>query len=170
VAPGDPTPLLRKTHWAIDKVTADLRDRFAFNTAIAAVIELVNDAYRYRDELLETPAGAEQLRFAVATAGSLILPFAPHLGSEVYERLTGRRVWEEPWPEADPALLAAETFELIVQVNGKLRDRVAAPASASQEEQERLALSSEKVASQLNSGELVKTVVVPGRLVNFVIR
>ena len=170
VAPGDPTPLLRKTHWAIDKVTADLRDRFAFNTAIAAVIELVNDAYRYRDELLETPAGAEQLRFAVATAGSLIFPFAPHLGSEVYERLTRRRVWEEPWPEADPALLAAETFELIVQVNGKLRDRVAAPASASQEEQERLALSSAKVASQLNGGELVKTVVVPGRLVNFVIR
>jgi leucyl-tRNA synthetase len=167
---GEPTPLLRKTHWAIVKVTGDLRDRFAFNTAIAAVIELVNDAYRYRDEQLETPAGTGQLRFAVATAGSLIFPFAPHLGSEVYERLTGRRVWDEPWPEADPALLAAETFELIVQVNGKLRDRIAAPASASQEEQEQLALASEKVASQLDGGELVKTVVVPGRLVNFVIR
>jgi leucyl-tRNA synthetase len=79
-------------------------------------------------------------------------------------------VWEEPWPEADSALLGAETFELIVQVNGKLRDRVAAPASASEEEQERLALASEKVASQLDGGDLVKTIVVPGRLVNFVIR
>jgi leucyl-tRNA synthetase len=166
---GQPHALLRKAHWAIEKVTADL-ERFAFNTAIAAVIELVNDAYRYRDELAGSPEGAEQLRFAVAAAGSLIFPFAPHLGSEVYELLTGRRVWEEPWPEADPALLAAETFELIVQVNGKLRDRVAAPAGASHEEQERLALGSEKVAAQLDGGEIVKTVVVPGKLVNFVVR
>jgi leucyl-tRNA synthetase len=167
---GEPTPLLRKAHWAIDKVTADMRDRFAFNTAIAAVIELVNDAYRYKDELLASREGAAQLRFAVATAGSLIFPFAPHLGSEVYELLTGTRVWEQPWPEADPSLLAADTFELIVQVNGKLRDRVAAPTSASREEQERLALASRKVAAQLDGGEIVKTVVVPGRLVNFVVR
>jgi len=167
---GAPTALLRKAHWAIDKVTADLGGRFAFNTAIAAVIELVNDTYRYRDELAATPQGAEQLRFAVATAGSLIFPFAPHLGAEVYELLTGQRVWEEPWPEADAVLLAAETFELIVQVNGKLRDRVAAPAGASREEQEQLALGSEKVAAQLDGGELVKTVVVPGKLVNFVVR
>ena len=167
---GRPTPLLRKAHWAIDKVTADLRDRFAFNTALAAIIELVNDAYRYKDDLLTTPEGIAQLRFAVATAGSLVFPFAPHLGSEVYELMTGTRVWEEPWPEADPALLSAETFELIVQVNGKLRDRVAAPAEASDEEQERLALGSEKVAAQLNGGEIVKTVVVPGKLVNFVVR
>ncbi|HEV2771665.1 MAG TPA: leucine--tRNA ligase [Thermoleophilaceae bacterium] len=167
---GEPTALVRKTHWAIDKVTSDLRDRFAFNTAIAAVIELVNDAYRYKDELAGTPAGAAQLRFAVSTAGSLIFPFAPHLGSEVYELLTGARVWEQPWPEADPSLLASDTFELIVQVNGKLRDRVAAPADASREDQERLALGSEKVAAQLDGGQIVKTVVVPGRLVNFVVR
>ncbi len=167
---GQPTALLRKAHWAIDKVTSDLRDRFAFNTAIAAVIELVNDAYRYRDELADTPAGAAQLRFAVATAGSLIFPFAPHVGSEVYELLTGARVWDEPWPRADPGLLTSETFELIVQVNGKLRDRVAAPADASQEDQERLALGSAKVAAQLDGAQIVKTVVVPGRLVNFVVR
>ena len=74
---GEPTDLLRKAHWAIDKVTSDLRDRFAFNTAIAAVIELVNDAYRDKDELLESAGGASQLRFAAATAGSLIFPFAP---------------------------------------------------------------------------------------------
>ncbi len=167
---AEPTALLRKAHWAIGKVTSDLGERFAFNTAIAAVIELVNDAYRYKDELAARPAGAPQLRFAVATAGSLIFPFAPHLGSEVYELLTGARVWEQPWPEADPALLTSETFELIVQVNGKLRDRVAAPADASQEDQERLALGSEKVAAQLDGGQIVKTVVVPGRLVNFVVR
>ena len=63
-------------------------------------------------------------RFATATAASLLFPFAPHLGAEVYELLTGRRVWEEPWPDADPAMLLADTFELVCQVNGKVRDRV----------------------------------------------
>ncbi|MBX5469069.1 MAG: leucine--tRNA ligase [Thermoleophilaceae bacterium] len=167
---GEPTALLRKAHWAIEKVTQDLGERFALHTAISAVIELVNDAYRDKEELYGSAEGRSQLRFAAATAASLIFPFAPHLGSEVYELLTGRRVWEEPWPEHDPALLEEDTFELIVQVNGKLRDRLRAPAGASREEQERLARESEKVAQRLDGRELVKTVVVPGKLVNFVVR
>jgi leucyl-tRNA synthetase len=166
---GEPTAVLRKTHWAIDKVTHDM-ERFAFNTAIAAVIELVNDCYRQREELEATAEGASQLRFAIASAGSLLFPFAPHLGAEVYELMTGERVWEQPWPEADPALLQSETIELVVQVNGKLRDRIAAPADATRDEQEQLARASAKVADRLNGGEIVKTVVVPGKLVNFVVR
>ena len=86
------------------------------------------------------------MRFAVATAGSLIFPFAPHLGAEVYEMMTGRRVWEEPWPEADPALLARDEIQLVVQVNGKLIDRLPAPSTASQEELEELARGSDKLA------------------------
>ena len=113
---------MRKAHWAIDKVTNDMAGRFAFNTAIAAVMELVNECYRRRSEV--SPAA---LHFATATAASLIFPFAPHCGAEVYELLTGARVWEEPWPDADPALLERDTVELVVQVNGKLRDRVQAP-------------------------------------------
>ena len=166
---GEPTPLLRKAHWAIDKVTSDLGRRFAFNTAIAAVIELVNDAYRHKEELLATPEGRSQLRFATATAGSLMFPFAPHLGAEVYEMITGQRVWDEPWPEADPALLVKETNEVVVQVNGKLRDRVAVPAGAPDDEQERLARELPKVAAQLDGHRIVKTIVVPGKLVNFVL-
>jgi leucyl-tRNA synthetase len=166
---GEPTALMRKAHWAIDKVTSDM-GRFAFNTAIAAVIELVNESYRDRDALLATADGAAQLRFAIATAGSLLSPFAPHLGAEVYELMTGDRVWEQPWPEADPALLQTDTVEIVVQVNGKLRDRVAAPADASREEQERLARASQRVEAHLDGGEIVKTVVVPGKLVNFVVR
>jgi leucyl-tRNA synthetase len=167
---GDPSALLRKAHWAIDKVTRDLGERFATHTAIAAVIELVNDIYREKDALLSASGGAEHLRFAVATAASLVFPFAPHLGSEAYELMCGGRVWEERWPEADPELLTAQTFELIVQVNGKLRDRIEAPTDASEEEQQRLARASGKVEAHLNGGEIVKTVVVPGRLVNFVVR
>ncbi|MGE5635450.1 MAG: leucine--tRNA ligase, partial [Nocardioidaceae bacterium] len=162
---GEPSQLLRKAHWAIDKVTRDLGERFATHTAIAAVIELVNEIHRRRDEV-----DPSHVRFAVATAASLVFPFAPHLGAEVYERLTGRRVWEEPWPAADPALLAADTVALVVQLNGKLVDRLEAPADASRQEQERIARESQKLAARLDGREIVKAVVVPGKLVNFVAR
>jgi leucyl-tRNA synthetase len=163
---GEPTALLRKAHWTIDKVTRDMHpDRFAFNTAIAAVMELVNEIYRRRDS-----APAEHVRFAVATAGSLIFPFAPHLGAEVFEQMTGRRVWEEPWPQADPALLTSEEIQLVIQLNGKLIDRISAPAEASQEQLESLARGSAKLAARLDGQEIVKAVVVPGKLVNFVAR
>ena len=121
---GPARELLAKTAWAIDKVTHDIEHGFALHTAIAAVMELVNDAYRLKDELYGDPAGEAALRFATATAASLIFPFAPHLGSEVYDAITGERVWEQPWPEADPALLVHETFTLVVQVNGKRRDQI----------------------------------------------
>ena len=88
-AEGDDLTLVRKAHWAIDKVSGDLR-RFAFNTAIAAVMELLNDCSRLRDS-----AGEETQRFALATAASLLFPFAPHVCADVYERLTGERVWEQ---------------------------------------------------------------------------
>ena len=163
---GAPSPLLRKAHWAIDKVTRDMQaDRFAFNTAIAAVMELVNEIYRQRDSV-----PAEHVRFAVATAGSLIFPFAPHLGAEVYEQVTGLRVWEQAWPEANPALLASEEIQLVVQLNGKLVDRLPAPAEASREQLEEIARGSAKLAGRLNGQEIVKAVVVPGKLVNFVAR
>jgi leucyl-tRNA synthetase len=163
---GKPTALLRKAHWAIDKVTRDMQpDRFAFNTAIAAVMELVNEIYRGRDS-----APAEHVRFAVETAGSLVFPFAPHLGAEVYEQMTGRRVWRDPWPQADPALLASEEIQLVIQLNGKLIDRISAPAEASQEQLESLARGSAKLAARLDGQEIVKAVVVPGKLVNFVAR
>jgi leucyl-tRNA synthetase len=162
---GEPSELLRKAHWAIDRVTHDMRTSFGFNTAIAAVMELVNEVYRQRDS-----APASHVRFAVATAGSLIFPFAPHLGAEVYEAMTGRRVWEQPWPDADPALLAREEFQLVVQMNGKLVDRVSAPAEASREELEALARGSDKLAARLNGRQIVKAIVVPGKLVNFVVR
>jgi leucyl-tRNA synthetase len=165
-AGGKASALLRKSHWAIDKVTRDMQpDRFAFNTAIAAVMELINEIYRQRDSV-----PAEHVRFAVATAGSLIFPFAPHVGAEVYEQMTGRRVWEEPWPEADPTLLTSDEVQLVVQLNGKLIDRIAAPAEASQEQLEEIARGSAKLAARLDGQQIVKAVVVPGKLVNFVAR
>jgi leucyl-tRNA synthetase len=161
---GDALTVVRKAHWAIDKVTSDLDGRFAFNTAIAAIMELVNELYRHPG------AEPQARRFAVATAASLVFPFAPHLGSEVYETITGDRVWEQPWPQADPAMLIADTFELVCQVNGKVRDRVSAPTGAPREELERLALASDGVQAHLNGHEVVKVIVVPDKLVNVVAR
>jgi leucyl-tRNA synthetase len=84
--------------------------------------------------------------------------------------MTGARVWEEPWPVADAALLVGETQQIAVQVNGKLRDTIEAPAGASNEELERLARESTRVAGHLEGRDAVKVIVVAGRLVNFVVR
>jgi leucyl-tRNA synthetase len=161
---GDALIIVRKAHWAIDKVTRDMTGRFAFNTAISAVIELINEIYRHPD------ADPQARRFATATAASLVFPFAPHLGAEAYDMLTGRRVWEEPWPDADPDLLAADTFQLVCQVNGKVRDRVTAPSGAARDELERLCLESRGVQSHLDGQQVAKVIVVPDKLVNVVVR
>ncbi len=161
---GADLELLRKTHWAIDKVTADLR-RFAFNTAIAAVMELLNEASRLREQV-----GPDTLAFALASGASLLFPFAPHVCSDIYERLTGERVWEEAWPQADPALLVREHYELVCQVNGKLRDRVRAATDAGPDELKQLCRAAPNVRAHVDGKEIVKEVVVPGKLVNLVVR
>jgi len=166
--PSDPQgadlELLRKAHWAIAKVTHDLDGRFAFNTAISAVIELVNDCYRLRPQV--SPGS---LRFALASAASLIFPFAPHAGADAYHLLTGERVWEEPWPTADPALLERDTYELVCQVNGKVRDRVQAASGMGEEELKQLALAAPNVREHIKGREITKLIVVPGKLVNIVV-
>ena len=161
---GDALTIVRKANWAIDKVTRDTADRWAFNTALSAIIELLNEIYRYPE------ADPQARRFATATAASLLFPFAPHLGAEAYEMLTGRRVWEEPWPDADPDMLQADTFQLVCQVNGKVRDRVDAPSGAPKDELERLCLESRGVKAHLDGHEIAKVVVVPDKLVNVVVR
>ena len=159
-AQGEDLVLLRKTHWAIEKVSGDLR-RFAFNTAIAAVMELLNECSRLRET-----AEIETLRFALATAASLLFPFAPHVCSDMYDRLTGERVWERPWPQADQELLESDSYELVCQVNGKLRDRVQAASGASPEELKELCRLAPNVQAHLDGREIVKEIVVPGKLVN----
>jgi leucyl-tRNA synthetase len=167
---GEARNLLAKSHWAIDKVTRDIDPRFQFNTAISAVMELVNETYRLKDDLYGDPAGEAAVRFATATAASLLFPFAPHLCTEVYEWLTGDRVWEQPWPEADPELLERDTYMLVVQVNGKLRDRIEVASDTAEGELVDLAKASDNVQRHLDGKAIVKEIVVPGRLVNLVVR
>ncbi len=156
--------LLRKANWAIEKVSHDLR-RFAFNTAIAAVMELLNECSRLRES-----TSVESRRFALASAASLLFPFAPHVSSDIYERLTGERVWEQPWPQAEEAYLEREEYELVCQVNGKLRDRVRAATGADAEELKELCKAAPNVQAHLDGKQIVKEIVVPGKLVNLVAR
>ncbi len=163
-AEGDDLLLVRKAHWAIDKVSGDLR-RFAFNTAIAAVMELLNDCSRLRDSVR-----VETMTFALGTAASLLFPFAPHVCADVYDLLAGERVWEQPWPQAEEAYLESDVYELVCQVNGKLRDRVEVNADASPETLKDLCRAAPNVRSHVDGKEIVKEVVVPGKLVNIVVR
>jgi len=167
---GPALELQRKAHWAIDKVTSDIERDFGFNTAIAAVMELVNEAYRVKEDLYGDTVGEGALRFASSTAASILFPFAPHLSAEVYVAIVGRRVWEDPWPKPDPALLVSDIFTLVVQVNGKRRAGVQAPADASREELLELARADAGVRRHIDGKEVVKEVVVPGKLVNLVVR
>ncbi|HEX9599797.1 MAG TPA: leucine--tRNA ligase [Gaiellaceae bacterium] len=159
-APGD-GPLARKTHRTIARATDDLGRRHQFNTPISTVMELVNELAKAQDD----PAA----RFAAETAVSLIQPYAPHVAEELWERLGHERLWEQPWPEADPALLEEDTFELVVQVNGKVRDRIQVPADLPAEELVARAKESPKVQAQLNGAEIRQTIVVPRKLVNLVV-
>jgi leucyl-tRNA synthetase len=164
---ADDLELIRKAHWAIDKVTHDLAGRFAFNTAIAAIMELTNTCSKQREQGDPSPGA---IRFALGTAASLLFPFAPHTAADAYERLTGQRVWEEPWPATDQRYLERDTYELVCQVNGKVRDRVQAPSGAAREELEALCLGAVNVRAHIDGRDVVKVVVVPERLVNVVVR
>jgi leucyl-tRNA synthetase len=155
------TPLARKTHATIARVTDDIGRRFALNTPIAAVMELVN-------ELSRSP-GDPAARFAAETAVSLIQPYASHIAEELWERLGHERLWEEPWPEPDPAMLERETFELVVQVNGRVRARVEVGVDLSEDELVARAKELPRVRSHLDGKPVRKAIVVPGRLVNLVV-
>jgi leucyl-tRNA synthetase len=165
-ADGDPEgPLVRKAHETIAKVSDDIERRFQFNTPIAAVIELVNDTYVAKDD----PEQAAAVRFATETAVGLIQPYVPHIAEELWQRLGHERLWSAEWPEADPALLERETFELVVQVNGRVRGRVEVPAGLDDDELVARAKELPRVAAHLDGKEVKNAIVVPGRLVNLVV-
>jgi leucyl-tRNA synthetase len=159
---GTDTALARKAHTTIAKVTDDIERRFQFHTPISAVMELTNELVRAPQD----PAA----RFAAETAVSLIQPYAPHLAEELWERLGHERLWEEPWPQADPALLERDTFELVIQVNGRVRDRVEVPSDLTEDELVERAKASPRVQTYLDGSEIAQTIVVPRKLVNIVTR
>src|SRR5690606_30871447 len=167
---GPAAELRRKVHSGLKRVTTDIAERFQFNTAISAIMEMVNAVYAYR-ELPEDQQDPAALREALELIVLALAPFAPHVAEEAWEMLGhSSSVHLEAWPQYDPAAVVEAEIELVVQVNGKVRDRVRVPRDADEETVRQAALASAKVQEFLNGKEVARVIVVPGRLVNVVVR
>jgi leucyl-tRNA synthetase len=160
--------LRRLLHKTIRRVTDDVEGRFHFNTAIAAIMEMVNGLSAF--EAKNDPRNNAVLREAMTSLVIMLAPFVPHAAEELWEGLgqTGG-LSQVPWPSWDPQAAADEELTVVVQINGKLRDRITVPASATEEEIRTLALAAERVQSQVEGKSIRKVIVVPGKLVNIVV-
>jgi leucyl-tRNA synthetase len=164
--------LVHAVHRSTGKVSGDIEKRFQFNTAISAIMELVNDVLRFVSVGgLESDGGRLEASMAMETVIRLLAPFAPHLAEELWS-MTGHTesVFLSPWPEYDPDLAISEVVELVVQVNGKVRARFEAGPETPVEELQAQALSLPRIKELLEGKEVVKVVAVPGRLVSIVIK
>ncbi|MDR2051734.1 MAG: leucine--tRNA ligase [Deltaproteobacteria bacterium] len=160
---------LRREHACIRKVGGDITDRFQFNTAIAAIMELVNHLYQARDELLGSAEGRAVLASAVASLLALLSPFTPHLSEELWLRLGfAGRAGDRPWPVYREDALRRKLITVVVQVNGKLRSRLELPADISSAGAEAAALADANVKKHVAGLEIKKVLYVPGKLVNVV--
>jgi len=159
--------LSRLTHQTIRKVTRDL-EKLRLNTMIAALMEYTNYLAKTKDEGIISQAAWNE---AIDTLLLLLAPTAPHLAEELWQR-TGHEysIHNQAWPKWDEALAKEEEITLVVQVNGKLRDRIMVPVSITEDEAKEKALASQKVKNHIEGKKIVKTIYVPGRLVNVVVR
>ncbi|HLK32497.1 MAG TPA: leucine--tRNA ligase, partial [Terriglobales bacterium] len=162
--------LQRKLHQTIKRVSTDFQGRWHFNTSIAAIMELVNQLYATEEQKGD---GVPDALLAEVQRDLVLLmaPFAPYLAHELWEMLGEREnLLHAAWPQYDPALAKEEEIEIPVQVNGKLRSRIIVPADAPEEDVRQRALAEDKVQQFLAGKSLVKVIIVPGKLVNIVVR
>ncbi len=159
--------LRRKTHRTIAKVSDDVGRRYTFNTAVAAVMELLNAVSRFEDE---SNAGRAVAREALEAAVLLLAPIVPHICHDLWLALGHKTAAvDERWPVADPSALTQSMIEMVVQVNGKLRGRISVAADADEAAISKLALADANVQRFVADRTVRKTIVVPGRLVNVVV-
>jgi leucyl-tRNA synthetase len=163
--------LRRKTHGAIKKVTEDVENRFHFNTAISAVMELVNSLYSMEPQRKDPgPQIAAMMREAVETVVVLLSPFVPHVCEELWEALGHRdSVCQVSWPKYDEEAIRDEEVRMVIQVNGKLRSRITVGAHASEEEIRAAVMGQERIQEILQGQAIKKFVLVPKKLVNLVL-
>lgn len=152
----------------IKKVTDDVRDRFNFNTAISSIMELVNEMYRYkeRDNINEN-----QFRLAIHNLLLLMAPFTPHVSEELWQQLGMEdSIHKMPWPAFDEAAMVKDTVEIVVQLNGKIKDKLQVPTSLTPKELEKQVLENEKIITLIAGMTVIKVIAVPGKLVNIVVK
>jgi leucyl-tRNA synthetase len=162
--------LLRKTHQTIRKVTEDIEVRFHLNTAVSTIMELYNMVRRDREALRESPEGRAVLRSAFEALVRLLAPFAPHMAEELWQRAGHNEILARtPWPVYDPALAREEVAVVVVQINGKIRDRFEAPLDFPEKDLEAKALGLPKVVAALGGKAPRKVIAVRNKLVNIVV-
>jgi leucine--tRNA ligase len=165
----------KKLHQTVKKVTESIEDDFHFNTAIAAVMELLNDMTTYKQEVIDkNDVSTESRKIWKEVLDKVILliaPFAPHIADELWE-ITGNTTFtfEEEWPTFEEELTKEHKMNLVVQINGKIRETIPAKIGLPKEEYEKLAFDSEKIKKAIEGKEIVKVIVVPNKLVNIVVK
>ena len=155
-------------HSTLKKVTTDLSEKFGFNTAIAALMELINEMYKYKE--LDTRNDGI-IREGIETIVTILAPFTPHIGEELWTMI-GKEgsVFNISWPSYDESALVQDEVEVIVQVNGKLRAKVSMDANISREDMEKVAMEDAKVQAAIEGKDVVKVIAVPKKLVNIVVK
>ncbi|HZG14322.1 MAG TPA: leucine--tRNA ligase [Candidatus Bathyarchaeia archaeon] len=157
--------LYRMTHYAIKKVSEDIGERYAFNTAISTIMELVNKLYTYPET-----ADRGTLVYALKTLIVLLAPIVPHIAEELWQLIGNKdSVHEQTWPTYDPQALVLDEVEIAIQINGKVRDKLVVPNGLSKEELEAHVVNHEKTAGLIEGKTIRKVIAVPGKLVNIVV-
>ena len=158
-----------KEHETVKRASRDMENKFQFNTVIAATMELVNEIYSLKDELMKSEDGRFALSSAYSTVLTVLSPIAPHICEELWSAMgyTGY-IAEVAWPEHDETALVTDEILIIIQVNGKMRGKLSVPAAASKEEIEKTALAHENVTKHTDGKTIRKVIVVPGKLINIV--
>jgi leucyl-tRNA synthetase len=168
---GTSLKLLRKLHQTIAKITLDFEGRWHFNTCVAAIMELVNEIQASDAQLAAGEVSAPVVNELLRSLVLMLAPFAPYLAAELWEELGGEgAVLRAPWPKSDPGLAREDELEIPVQINGKLVNVVRVAADADVKTIEAAALADEKIQSRIAGKTVVKLIVVPGKLVNLVVR
>ena len=165
----------KKLHQTVKKVTESIEDDFHFNTAIAAVMELLNDMTTYKQEVIDkNDVSTESKKIWKEVLDKVILliaPFAPHIADELWEIIGNTTfTFEEEWPTFEEELTKEHKMNLVVQINGKIRETIPAKIGLPKEEYEKLAFDSEKIKKAIEGKEIVKVIVVPNKLVNIVVK
>ena len=164
--------LVRTTHIAIKGITQDISNEFQFNTVISKYREFVNAIYDYAGKKSEfSEEDKNVFSFAMVTLLKLMAPTTVHLTEELYHAMGGQgSIHETQWPEYDDKLAKTSAITLVVQINGKVKDKIEVDSESSKEELEKAALQSEKIKENIEGKQIIKTIVVPGRLVNIVVK
>ena len=164
--------LVRTTHIAIKGITQDISNEFQFNTVISKYREFVNAIYDYAGKKSEfSDEDKNVFSFAMVTLLKLMAPTTVHLTEELYHAMGGQgSIHETQWPEYDEKLAKTSAITLVVQINGKVKDKIEVDSESSKEELEKAALQSEKIKENIAGKQIIKTIVVPGRLVNIVVK